>query len=211
MALFTVITADVINSRQQGAVVEEKKKGLSELVSLELLTPFSFSRGDEIQGVCVSRQISPALLRQLRYFCLPLKLRIGIGWGRITSGLGVKSSWQMDGPAFYRARQALEEVKKDWRLHTMLVSGDQAFDQAVNALFTLYDTIQSRWTTEQWEGVMVYEEAGTYQKAADRLGVAFQNVEKRCRAAHWWAIQTAEEALQQMPSKLTSVHPLVGE
>lgn len=200
--IFTVITADVTDSRRQEALVAEKMQCLAELTAPELVTPFTFSRGDEIQAVCAGSLRAPSLLRRVRYLFLPLKLRIGIGLGPITSGRGAESSWLMNGPAFHHARQALDEVKEDRHLQTKLRSGDHEFDQAVNAFFALYDTIQARWTLEQWEGIMAYEAAGTYREAGARLNVALQNVEKRCRAAHWRVIQQAEAALKLMPEKL---------
>lgn len=209
--LYTVITADVVDSRRQNAILEEKKKYVRAISSPNLVAPFTFSRGDEIQGLCSGTFSSPALLRHLRYICRPLELRIGIGIGRVTSGLEAKSSWEMNGPAFYRARQALDQVKKERHSLTKLVSGDSNFDQLLNALLTLYDTIQSKWTPAQWEGVMTYEEQGTYKKAANQLGVAFQNVEKRCRAANWLALKQAEEAIKSAVLNLVNINLLLGE
>ena len=209
--LYTVITADVVDSRHQSALLEAKKELVQGISSPNLVAPFTFSRGDEIQGVYTGTFSSPNLLRQLRYICQPLQLRVGIGIGRVTSGLDARSSWEMNGPAFYRARQALDEVKKERHLLTKLVSGDQNFDQFLNALLALYDIIQSGWTPAQWEGVMVYEEQGTYKKAAAQLGVAFQNVEKRCRAANWWAIKQAENTMKSAVLNLTDINLLLGE
>ncbi|NLW56183.1 MAG: hypothetical protein GX050_06145 [Firmicutes bacterium] len=213
MELFTVITADIIDSRRQEALVAEKKQGLTGLILPELVTPFTFSRGDEVQAVCTGYLRAPSLLRQLRYYFLPLKLRIGIGLGTITSGLEAESSWQMNGPAFHHARQALDQMKYERYSLTKLVSGDHQFDQAVNAFLALYDTILGRWTREQWEGVMTYEAAGTYREAAARLGIALQNVEKRCRAAHWRVIQQAEAALKLMPERILPItkSPVINE
>ncbi len=211
MELYTVLTADVIDSRHQEAVVAEKKAKLQELTDENLITPFTFSRGDEIQTVLAGVVSSPGILRKLRYFCRPLQLRIGIGVGRITSGLMATSSWEMNGPAFHRARQALDEMEQNRHWRTRLVSGDPGLDQMVNTLFTLYDVIQSRWTDPQWEGVMLYEEAGSYQEAAKQLGVAFQNVEKRCRAARWWALRETEAAFPVLLTQYADINLILGE
>lgn len=211
MELYTVLTADVIASRTQEAVVAAKKTKLQEISDANLITPFTFSRGDEIQAVLYGALSSPALLRKLRYHCLPLQLRIGIGIGRITSGLGATSSWEMNGPAFHRARQALDELKQNRHWRTRLVSGDPGLDHIINTMFTLYDVNQSRWTLPQWEGVMLYEEAGTYQEAASRLGVAFQNVEKRCRAARWWALRETEAAFPIILAQYADLNLILGE
>lgn len=211
MELYTVLTADVIDSRRQETVVAAKKARLDELTDATLVTPFTFSRGDEIQAVVAGALSSPALLRKLRYYCLPLQLRIGIGIGRITSGLGAGNSWEMNGPAFHRARQALDELKQHRHWRTRLVSGDPGLDQMMNTLLNLYDVIQSRWTLSQWEGVMVYEATGSYQEAGQRLGVAFQNVEKRCRAARWWVIREAEAAFPLLLTQYTDLNLVLGE
>ena len=211
MEIYTVITADVIDSRRQETVVSTKKAKLQELTDASLVTPFTFSRGDEIQAVVAGALSSPALLRKLRYFCLPLELRIGIGFGRISSGLEAISSWEMNGPAFHRARQALDQLKQHRYWRTRLVSGDPGLDQMVNTLLNLYDVIQSRWTLPQWEGVMVYEATGSYQEAGQQLGVAFQNVEKRCRAARWWVIREAEAAFSQILTQYTDLNLVLGE
>ena len=210
-ALFTVITADVIDSRRQAVKVEEKKNALAAITYPGLLTPFTISRGDEIQAVLAGAVLPLDLVRRLRYLCRPLALRIGIGTGRITSGLGSKTSWEMNGPAFFRSRQALEEVKKERRAFTGLRTGDPEFDRLAGALLLLIDTIASRWTAAQWEAVMIYEEKGVYQKAAEVLGIAYQNVEKRCRAARWWAVQKAEAALAEAVRELPRHHLLMGD
>lgn len=211
MEIYTVLTADVIDSRRQETVVAAKKAQLHELTDAALVTPFTFSRGDEIQAVVAGALSSPALLRKLRYYCLPLELRIGIGIGRITSGLGASSSWEMNGPAFHRARQALEQLEENRHWRTRLVSGDPGLDQMVNTLLNLYDVIQSRWTLPQWEGVMVYEATGSYLEAGKQLGVAFQNVEKRCRAARWWALREAEAAFPLILTQYTDLNLILGE
>ena len=211
MELYTVLTADVIDSRRQEAVVAEKKAKLRELTDDNLMTPFTFSRGDEIQTVLAGVLSSPALIRKLRYYCLPLQLRVGVGIGLITSGLEATSSWEMNGPSFHRARQALDEIKQGRHWQTRLVSGDPGLDQMVNTLFVLYDVIQSRWTPSQWEGVMLYEATGSYKEAAKLLGVAFQNVEKRCRAARWWALRETEGAFPVLLTQYADLNLILGE
>ncbi|NLY88011.1 MAG: hypothetical protein GX085_00050 [Firmicutes bacterium] len=208
---FTVITADVIASRRQAISVEEKKEALSAIAYPGLLTPFAISRGDEIQAVLEGAALPMDLIRQLRYLCRPLALRIGIGIGRVTSGLGNKTSWAMNGPAFFRSRRALEGLKKERRAFTGLQTGDEEFDRLAGALLLLIDVIASRWTDAQWEAIMTYEEKGVYRKAAEVLGIAYQNVEKRCRTARWWAVQKAEAALAAAVRELPRHHLIMGD
>lgn len=209
MSLFTVITADVIASRQQPVALTDKEALLDGINHPDLLTGFAVSRGDEVQAVVSSPVLPLDLVRRLRCHCRPLSLRVGVGVGRITTGLAKKSSWDMNGPAFFRSRRALESLKSERRVFTRLHTGDHDFDRLANALLVLVDAVQSGWTDAQWEAVTAYEEKGTYQEAAKVLGIAYQNVEKRCRAARWWAVREAEDALAPAAQQLARYHLMV--
>ncbi len=211
MSLFTVITADVIASRQQPVALAQKEVVLAGLNHPDLLTAFTISRGDEVQAVVAGPLLPLNLVRRLRFYCRPLLLRVGLGVGRIITGLEKKNSWEMNGPAFFRSRRALESLKNERRVFTRVDTGDDVFDRLANALLALVDTVQSGWTDAQWEAVTVYEEKGTYQEAAQILGIAYQNVEKRCRAARWWAVRQAEEALASAAQELARPHLIRGE
>ncbi|MFW6311484.1 MAG: SatD, partial [Nanoarchaeota archaeon] len=58
--------------------------------------------------------------------------------------------------------------------------------------------LQSEWTDSQWEAIYYYEKKGTYKKAAEELNIAFQNVEKRCKAAKWKEIKFAEKSINKI-------------
>lgn len=169
---------------------------LSRLQHPHLVVGFAMSRGDEIQGVLSDWLTAPEVLRVLRYTCRPLQLRVGIGLG-VHAGRLTENPWDLNGPAFFRARSALDNVKRSKQASTKVVTGGaQELDRLLNAMLLLLDTVEMGWTDAQWEAVHVYERAGTYAAAGDRLGVAAQNVHKRCQAAHWAVVREAEDALR---------------
>ncbi len=184
------------------------RERLAELAHPLLITPFSMSRGDEIQAACSGFLQAPELVRQLRFACLPVRLRVGIGLGEVDVGHGSASSWDMSGSAFVRARESMESLGKSSRARTAIRSQSQEFDEAANAILTLVDAIQNRWTRAQWDAVHHYERLGTYQAAGKVLGVAMQNVQKRCRAADWAAVRAAEEALRRLGHRLMQDLPI---
>lgn len=195
--MVTVITADVIGSRQQGALMRQIPERLAALSHPMLWTAFSLSRGDEIQGVCRGVLAAPELVRRLRHCCRPLSLRIGIGAGPEPEDKA-DSSWVLSGEAFFDAREALERVKGARHARTLAALRDEGLDAVANAILALMDAIQSRWTAAQWEAVAAYESFGTYEAASKSLGIALQNVEKRCRAARWYAVRAGEAALRRL-------------
>jgi len=143
------------------------------------------------------------VLRLLRYTCRPLHLRVGIGLG-VHEGKLAKNPWDLNGPAFFGARSALDDLKRSRQAKTKVVTGGaEELDRLLNAILLLLDTIETGWTDAQWEAVHVYEMLGTYAAAGEKLGVAAQNVHKRCQAAHWNAVREAEDALRSAASLLS--------
>lgn len=71
-------------------------------------------------------------------------------------------------------------------------------DEAINSLLFLIDSFQTEWTDAQWEAIYYYEKEGTYQKAAEKFNIAFQNVEKRCKAAKWKEVELAETPINNL-------------
>jgi len=207
----TVITADVVGSKKIETFEDNFKDTLINFNHSGLLTPFSISRGDEIQALVKGWLSYPEIIRQLRNSCRPLKLRIGIGIGNLADHLS-NNSWDLNGPPFHLARKSLEETTmKKTDTCTIFHSWNEEFDVYINSILLLLDSIQSKWTEEQWEAVHAYEEFKTFDLAAQHLNIRLQNVQKRCKAAKWSQVLEAENSLRKIKSYLNQFHPLEGE
>ena len=197
-AEYYVLTADIISSRKQGDAAARAEKGIAAFNARyrsELAAAFTLYRGDEIQGALQERADLVRLIRRLRFHLQGLTLRIGVGKGAIATGLEKEYAWQMDGSAFHRSRAALDGLKGR-RTASTSFAGEEAERWAVfNAFYGLIDTIENRWSAKQWQAVEAYEEAGTYEAAAARLGISPQSVAKRCQSASWKAVAKAERFL----------------
>ncbi|AEE97427.1 SatD family protein [Mahella australiensis] len=198
MALYTVITADIIGSRKykdKQALQSNIEDALNVLNTEHegiILSRFSMLRGDEIQGLIDSPVYIAPLIRHMRFYTRPVIIRVGIGIGNIATPIEQNNPWHMDGDAFHKAREAVDSIKHIKRQATVLISGEKNTDDNVNIIFALMDAINSRWTDAQWEAVHAYEKTKTYSNAAAVLGITMQNVAKRCWAAHWDAFNKAE-------------------
>lgn len=195
MNSFVVVTADVIDSRRHPDFAALLQPKLQSFKTAAMLTPFSLSRGDEIQALIQNGNELPIIVRHLRYRCFPLKVRIGIGIGAIESEIFSDNSWDMNGEAFFRARHAVQQLKQSKNPGTIIHTENKSFDLPLNTIWMLIDYIMERWTPEQWEAIHLYEKHSTFQKAAEVLNIARQNVQKRCQAAAWDKIKTAETNL----------------
>lgn len=195
MSKYTVITGDIINSKDYKNIINNLSKKIDDIdYPNNNLAPFAISRGDEIQTVFEEKIELPKFLRRVRYKLKPLEIRFGIGYGKIEGDFNDSNSWNMSGSAFYNAREALNNINKNEEPKTMFISNNK-IDQAINTILFLIDTLQSDWSKNQWEAIYYYDLKGTYKKTAKELNIAFQNVEKRCKAAKWKKVEYAENNL----------------
>lgn len=196
--MYIVLTADVVDSKKNPRKTEDRLKLLDTFKMEGMLTQFKPLKGDEIQGVLQDTKRLPFFLRTLRYLILPLKLRVGIGFGEIDINLDSKNPWEMNGQAFHRARESLIKLKREKKSSTFFSTGIIDLDNILNAFYLLYDTVIEGWTEKQWEALMVYEREGTFKKASLILDVHASNVFKFCERASWKEISKAEDLMKKI-------------
>lgn len=205
---YVVITSDVIESKKiknLKNILIYKLHKINKLFYEQLLTPFTISRGDEIQAICNDIYNLPKIIRYLRYACLPIKLRIGIGIGSIENNPTTSNSWDMNGEAFFNARLAIESLSdKNYpctHINTFYKKSDlkgkdtNITEISINTIFNLIDTIMNKWTLRQWEAVQYYSEQNTYEKAAQLIDVSWQSIQKRLKSADWLVFENSESNL----------------
>ena len=88
-------------------------KTLSRLYGRRMIRKFSFIGGDEMQGLLRSPADAYLCLRLLRRLLFPLELHAGIGVGEWETRVDAKNTYYQDGPAYHRAREAVELAKRD--------------------------------------------------------------------------------------------------
>ena len=85
---------------------------LNHLFYGEMQCEVTFSAGDELQGLFNDVVTALLFFRLLEMLMEPVKIRAGIGIGDWTVKIEKGLSTQQDGPAYHRARVAIEEVYK---------------------------------------------------------------------------------------------------
>ena len=214
MQLFCVITADIIKSRTYLNSPEDINNKIYELnkkLKDDLVTSFTMSRGDEIQAVFENIQKLPKIIRNLRYYCRPFQLRIGIGIGDILEIDKCNkniSSWDMNGKAFYLARDSMDKLDKlegknntayqNGYPTTYLSSTNEELEIYINSIYILIDNIIKNWEDKHWQTIMTYEELGTYRSVAKELNISISAVQQRCKVANWKAIFSVEEKIERL-------------
>lgn len=153
----------------------------NELFRHVTLRELCFNGGDEVQALFVSPVWAYLCLRLLRRLLFPLELHAGIGAGEWTTQIEDRNTFYQDGPAYHRAREAIELAKRDNDNTALLMfgeSGDEVFpsNRAWNAMMNAGFCLTERNTAYQNELSLLLE--CMYPLIASRNIFAFERGEK---------------------------------
>lgn len=115
--------------------------GLNELFKENIEYDVTFSAGDELQGLFNDVTVAVMYFRLFEMLVKPVKLRAGIGVGEWTIRIENGLSTQQDGPAYHRARYAIDEVRKKSFQNIRIISDwdDVMANHLINASGVLKD------------------------------------------------------------------------
>ncbi len=200
--LYAVVTADLVHSRALSERGEWQRRlralveRLNDRHADDLAAPFMITLGDEIQGLVRDPTGFPQVVTAIHSAIRPDMIAVGVGIGTVATELRVRVT-EMDGPAFVRARQAVESGKAAGR-EVVVVSGLPLADAVLNALYALMGGVQRRWTDKQWERVNLYRTHRSLEKVADIVGVSKQAISRDLRLTLWDRVLEVEDRLPQI-------------
>ncbi|MCB9665782.1 MAG: hypothetical protein H6732_16860 [Alphaproteobacteria bacterium] len=199
-----VVVADLVGSRR---LTPLDRRAVQAFIR-EILGPrgaFRYSGGDEFEWALPDL---PESLDELVRFRLrlgaaleglpPVRFRVGIGRGEVTVEDATGGPYAEDGPAYHRARAAIDRLKakpsRRRRTHDRPLDPVGATRRATaiddgrwlpsrDALLLLMDKLAGGWTLPQWEVAHLSAEGQTYAQIGERLGISEQAVHKRLSAA----------------------------
>ena len=202
-----VITVDLRKSRMladREAIQRDILNLIKELNSRfksDILAEFMMTLGDEFQGVLKSPKKALEVFRYIKKK-LPASFYCGVGVGGIDTPLSNKPS-EMDGPAFHRSRDALDEAKKK-KLDIVVKSGNHELDSLVNILMKLTLYIRGRWSKRQREIIEYIEsrEGIMEKEVAKHFNVSRQYISKVIKESGWRIVKEAEQLADKYMDKL---------
>ena len=155
--------------------------------------PYTVTAWDEFQSVADDVSGVPGIVLDLRLAFAPLQLYAGIGFGPV-------SGWRSDkpmnealhGPAFERAREAIDAVKAGGGKYPRLTAfrtgaGDR--DAALNLVYRLHDTLIQQISPRQWETMAAASEADSQEALARRFQVEPSTITRNLRRGHYWQLR----------------------
>ena len=134
-----------------------------------LLSPYTITLGDEFQAVYGRADDLFHDFWSIRYAIFPVRIRFSIGVGTLTTRINPGSAIGMDGPAFHRARQGIEELKRSggaFRVTEM----DQTRHRWINPGLDLISHASHNWKRNRLlvlERLLAGQDAKAISKAAN--------------------------------------------
>ena len=195
--LYIALIGDLIESKQ----LNNRKQAQQELQELMavlnqdyqayLVSPFTITTGDEFQALL---RPNPEIMQLIDQIVLGFThpIRFGLGLGEIVTEINREQSIGSDGPAYWRARTAINAVheKNDYGSSRIAVSlGDEELSQAVNTVLAAASFIQSKWNTSQREVLermlteYIYDENFSHGEIAELLQISPSALSKRLKSS----------------------------
>lgn len=204
--IYIAIIGDIRKSKelQEREAVQIQLKEVLERInkkySKELASDFMITLGDEFQGLLKDSTSVVQIIEEIELSLIPVKLRFGIGIGEIYTTINRDLPLGADGPAYYNARAAIEELKeleKKSKMHLSNISvhgDDKLFINydLLNTIFSLLYVIKEQWTQGQ---LKVIKELTMYNgnqvTIAKRLGIAQAGISKHLLKANYYTYANA--------------------
>lgn len=155
----------------------------------EISSNFIITLGDEFQGLLKSSKHLFDILELIQFKMDAVKIRFGVGLGKIYTEIDPTASIGSDGPAYHRARNSLSFLKKNCKkeCNVFLESNNLLFDQELNShLYWVCETF-SNWTNLQREIVRIKlsDNDITQQDIADMLKINQSLVSRSIKASKY--------------------------
>ncbi|RMF61364.1 MAG: hypothetical protein D6743_13660 [Calditrichaeota bacterium] len=162
---------------------------------------FLITAGDETQGLLSRPHAFYQILRRIQIELVPYEIVFGVGYGTLTTEIGTHAVGA-DGPAFHRARDALEQAKAERKAYgksllreVRLHSGDALRDTVLNAMFLALSVLKSGWSEKQRRILNRLELGATPKAIAAQLQVPLSNISRTVDSAHFREFEILVDSL----------------
>jgi len=155
-----------------------------------LASRFTITLGDEFQGLFKDGNGLLHILDEISFSLRPIGLRFGIGVGTLTTEVDPTTSIGADGPAYWKAREAIEFIHKNndygrANIHLSVQEQDDTVN-LINQILKLTALQVSGWRDSQIEVYKIILEEDlmepeeiSHQKIADKLDILTSSLTRR--------------------------------
>jgi SatD family (SatD) len=118
MSEYICLIADIVRSKEISNRSEFQKLLKDKLIEISkrskkyIVSPYVITTGDEFQAVYKSYDSIFIDIFEILWTLFPKKVRFAISYGDLVTEINKQKAIGMDGPAFYKAREQIEIMKK---------------------------------------------------------------------------------------------------
>lgn len=196
----TIIVGDVVGSGKIAdrpgywKKLRKSTKRINRKYKEAFLGPLMVLMGDEVSAVLKNLKHTYPIMRDFQEMLHPYRIRFVSVVGEVDLALSTKNASLMDGPAFWKANEHLENIKRK-KMTFLFDLGNERIDGLLTATANLIACIKEGWTERERELISQYEELGKQEMVAERYQVSQQAVSSALRRARWKEINAAEETI----------------
>lgn len=183
---------------------------INEIYCVDISAKFIITLGDEFQGLLYRSDHLFDIVNYIQREMYPVMLRFGIGIGEISTDIFYEAAIGADGPAYYAAREAMEElrvqekkIKKQAADIQISAYNINCFEIAeMNTILALMKIIENGWSDKQrytiWD---MAKNGGSQEECAKRMNTTQSTVARRLADGNYVTYKrtknTIEEALKR--------------
>lgn len=211
--MYCAIIGDIVGSKSLAGRGDVQRKlkhildTLSDSYKKNMASPFTITLGDEFQGLFRSPDNILDILDTIKLEMHPVEVRFGIGFGEIVTDIDSDISIGADGPAYYSARRAIDDIKMvdkryEMPVQDMKICGVNAgycdYVGVINSGLSLMTLIKKKWTLKQREAIKLSRNSDVSQREiASKLDVEQSTVYRRLAAAGYYTYISGVDATQK--------------
>lgn len=207
---FLAIIGDLVASRtlnpKERARVQKRFQavldGVNKTFKDEITSLFLITAGDEAQGILNRPNCCYQIIRKIQIELAPTEIVFGLGYGPLSTAIG-EFAIGADGPAFYFARQSLNESKEERKAYGKSIlrevrfhSNESLRDKTINALFLALAVIKSHWTNKQSKILHMLEQGKSPTQVSKLLNIPLSNVSRTVDKTHYREFEYLVDTLQ---------------
>lgn len=210
---YVAIIGDIKSSKkiENRNYVQEKLKNILKEVNVkyeqDISAKFMVTLGDEFQGLLCNGENVINIVEEIQRKMYPIEIRFGIGVGAITTEINPEMSIGADGPSYYKARNAIEFLKRNERKNKnhnsdIRVEIDEEIElttEMLNTILSMLTVVKNNWTDRQREIIWDMDKYQNGQKkCAKRLGIAQSSVHRGLTNGNYYAYKEAMETIENV-------------
>lgn len=198
--------------------VQMRLKNVLEVINdkynAEVSAKFMITLGDEFQGLLWNGTKVLDIIEEIQREMYPVQIRFGIGVGEITTNINAEMAIGADGPGYYKAREALEFLKKEEQKNKVPLSDIRIeveeeksnVSNLLNTIFSLMEVIKGNWTQRQREIIYEYESTeGSQLECARKLEITQSSVQRSLKKGNYYEYTHAKATVNSVLCEIGEV------